>query len=129
MTTLRRTLALFVGAALLAGSVRAGSPSPAPDPMREIFTLNSKTAAERGKADAKKDYAAGTYRILVYGLRKKPGGEEKQLADKGIIVDAVAGCVVSEGLLAYANTYNSVMLPLLKKKFGERLLKETGYDR
>jgi len=42
----------------------------------------------------------------------------------GVTVTAIAGCVVSDGILGAEEGYNSTMKPLLNRKFGHDIFKE-----
>jgi hypothetical protein len=119
--------ALILLALLGCGFLHAAEPESR-NPSVDLFVLKKREAVKLGKADAAKDFAAGKYRVLVYGLRAEPTKGEKKLEKLGISLDAIAGCVVSEGILGYADGYNATMSPLLKKKFGADVLREAGLE-
>ena len=108
--------------------VRAGDPPPGKyllDGRKVFFMLPAKKASQLGSDMAEKDFAASLYRLLTYG---EPGPEfpsEKFLRKTcGIRSIAIAGCVVSEGLVAGTQAYNARMKELLVQRLGEDVFAE-----
>jgi hypothetical protein len=82
----------------------------------EFMNLSKRAAAAVARRQAETDFAAGRYRMLVYGLRGS--SDDKRLAKHGVEVKAIAGCIVSDGILEGARVYNEVMREKLKAKLG-----------
>ncbi len=80
--------------------------------------LDITTAAETARKQAETDFAAGTYRILVFGKRASNSEFDQRLEKAGVQVKAIAGCIVSEGILEGARVYNEIMREKLKAKLG-----------
>jgi hypothetical protein len=81
------------------------------------------SAKLRGRAAAERDVRAGRLEILIYGLPSASQVEYAQVFRKkyGVEVKVVAGCVVSEALVAYVAGYNEVSESLVKKRFGRQV--------
>ena len=73
-----------------------------------------------GHQEAVADLARGRLRVVGYGLpaRWRPEYREVLLRDAGIEYRAIAGCVVTDGILKYAATYNEVMEPRIRALHG-----------
>ncbi len=84
----------------------------------EFMNLDKKTAAATARKQAETDLAAGTYRILVFGLRMSNPPFDQRLKKAGVQVKAIAGCVVNDGILEGARVYNEIMREKLKAKLG-----------
>lgn len=84
------------------------------------------SASGRGHIVARFDVARGHYRVLHYGL-SPPGLPRyaRNLRERyGIEYLDVAGCVVSDSLVDYANGYNAVSMAAIKRKFGRDVFRE-----
>ena len=85
-----------------------------------------------GIRDAKRDLAKGTFAVETMGLRRSDSFERDEILRQrhGIETRVVAGCVVTEELVAHMEGYNSVMKPEIRRRFGqdvfERTLAEAG---
>ncbi len=100
---------------LVTTSLHAAEPKESfPDFMR----LSKVQAAKAARRQAEVDFAAGDYRILVYGLRSSDSTFDLRLAKEGVHVRAIAGCIVNDGILEGARIYNEVMREKLKAKLG-----------
>ena len=88
------------------------------------------SAKIRGQMVAHLDVARGHYEILVLGLPMAWRPEYGRLLREryGIEMRVVAGCVVSESLLAYTSGYNAVSERAVNLKFRRDVFKETALD-
>jgi len=88
------------------------------------------SARVRGQLVARFDLARGHYRILTLGLPTRWRPEYTSLLRQryGIEERMVAGCIVSESLLAYAAGYNAVSTEAANRKFGHDIFKEARTD-
>lgn len=90
-----------------------------------FYNLSKTEATEKAKAMALADFEQGRYRILIFGLRRTESPGEIQLKERyGVATTSIGGCVVSPGIVAAAEGYNSTMKPLLNSKFGRDIFKE-----
>ena len=69
------------------------------DDFPSFHPLNKQQAAATARKQAEADFAAGHYRMLVYGLRRQTSPFDQRLAKEGVEVKAIAGCIVSDGIL------------------------------
>jgi hypothetical protein len=88
------------------------------------------SARIRGQAAARFDLALGHYRILTLGLPTPWRPEWMRLLRQryGVEERMVAGCIVSESLLAYTDGYNRLSMGAANRKFGHDIFKETMAD-
>jgi hypothetical protein len=88
------------------------------------------SAYPRGMLMAWADHARGHYEIKTYGLPASWDGEFSRLAREryGVKVNHVAGCVVSENLVWYADGYNWVSESRLRARFGKDIFAECAAD-
>ena len=105
----------------LAASLHGAEPK---ENFPEFMNLDKKTAATSARKQAEADFAAGRYRTLVYGLRTSVSEQDKRLSTDGVEVKAIAGCIVSDGILEGARVYNEVMREKLKAKLGYDIFDE-----
>jgi len=101
------------------------------DDLPDFFNLSAHDAGIAASKQANADFAAGRYRLLVYGMR---GGSSVTIADKrlekqGIKVEAIAGCVVSPGILEGALVYNRIMSAKLKARLGRDIFDDKSETR
>jgi hypothetical protein len=85
------------------------------------------TAYPRGMLMACIDHARGQYEMKTYGYPFYPEREEyTRLLDEryGVKMHAVAGCVVSEDLVWFADGYNAASVPLLNARNGKDIFEE-----
>ena len=115
---MNRSLAtvILLAASLVAAEVK--------DDFPNFMNLDKKTAAATARQRADADFAAGKYRMLVYGLRRGNPATDRRLAEAGVELKAIAGCIVSEGILEGARVYNEVMREKLKAKLGRDIFDE-----
>lgn len=120
---------------LVAQEASKPTPEPAPSaPIAELpdfHALDGPQAREQATALAKRDLQNGVTRILVYGLRRGESAEERYLAEHyGVRTVAIAGCIVSDGILEGAKAYNEVvrahLLALHKKDIFEEARTKAG---
>ena len=87
--------------------------------------LSKEVASKKAQKMAETDFARNQYRIFVAGMRPPSSAYDDYLRKKyGILVTAIAGCVVSDGIMGALEGYNSTMKPLLNRKFGHDIFKE-----
>ena len=118
---------LALGAILiLAASLHAAEPK---ESFPEFMKLSKREAAATARRQAEADFAVGHYRMLVYGLRKPVAEFDQRLAKDGVEVRAIAGCIVSDGILEGARIYNEVMRGKLKAKLGRDVFSDKDEAR
>jgi hypothetical protein len=83
-----------------------------------------------GQAAAERDLAAGRLRLKGYGLPPPWYPEYVRLLREryGIEMEGVAGCVVTESLVAEVEGYNERMLREIHCRFGAEALKRVARD-
>jgi len=87
--------------------------------------LSKEDASKKAREMAESDFAKNIYRIFVVGRRPVENAYHEYLQERyGVTVTAIAGCVVSDGILGAEEGYNSTMKPLLNRKFGHDIFKE-----
>jgi hypothetical protein len=122
-----RTLLLLLAAMFTLGAARA---EECLDGYAMFSKLSREEASMKAAAMASTDFQNGTYRILVYGMRRQNSPYEVYLWKiYGVSAVPIAGCIVSEGILGAADGYNSTMKPLLNQKFGRDIFKEAEEAR
>lgn len=104
---------LLIALLILLPSLRAAEPK---DDFPNFMALEKAEAIKVARKQAETDFAAGRYRMLVYGLRGS--SDDKRLAKHGVEVKPIAGCIVNDGILEGARVYNEVMREKLKAKLG-----------
>lgn len=81
--------------------------------------LSKEEASKKARQMAETDFARNAYRILVVGKRPATNAYDDYLKEKyGVLVTPIAGCVISDGIIAAQKSYNSTVKPLLNRKFG-----------
>jgi hypothetical protein len=90
----------------------------------------SLSASIRGRTMAHFDTARGHYYILGYGLPVQWRSDYARLLREryGIEFRAVAGCTVSNGLVAYVDSYDRVSTTAANAKFGHDVFKECAQE-
>ena len=106
----------FIVIASLLLAVTAIQAAEPPDKFPNFALMDKDKAAAVARKQAEADFAAGHYRILVFGLRSTAG--DKGFAKDGVEVKVIAGCVVNDGILDGARIYNEIMREKLKAKLG-----------
>jgi hypothetical protein len=91
-----------------------------------IFSdLSKEDASKKAREMAETDFARNVYRIFVVGKRPAESAYDDYLKEKyGVLVTAISGCIVSDGIIGAQEGYNSTMKPLLNRKFGHDIFKE-----
>lgn len=81
-------------------------------------------AASKGRIAAREDIKAGLLVLRTYGFAAGARTTYAELLERklGVRMRAVAGCVVSEDLIAETAAYNAVMTAEIKRRFGPRAL-------
>ena len=108
-----KTLTAILSLALIVSALHGAEPQAK---FPDFAPLEKNKAAEVARKQAEADFAAGHYRILVFGLRST--ADDKRYAKDGVEVKPIAGCIVSDGILEGARIYNEVMREKLKAKLG-----------
>lgn len=85
---------------------------------------------ERGKAAAEINVRSGKLMILAYGLRSEGFRRFQQILQEryGIEVKPVAGCVVSEDLVEFADAFNHVTAEAARKNYGHDVVAEANRE-
>lgn len=109
---------------ILLPSLRAAEPK---DGFPNFMALQKAEAAKTARKQAETDFAAGRYRMLVYGLRGS--SDDKRLTKHGVEVKPIAGCIVNDGILEGARVYNEVMREKLKAKLGRDVFNDQDEAR
>jgi hypothetical protein len=96
------------------------------DGYRLFYDLSAKQARVEGQVFAKRDFVAGQFRQLVYGLRSSSEMPYERYLKKrySVAVYSIAGCIVSDGIVSAAEGYNVEMTRRLKAKFGKDVFAE-----
>jgi hypothetical protein len=84
----------------------------------------------RGDLAARIDVHQGSYQILAYGL---PTAERPEYAEclrrrYGVEFRAVAGCIVSPGLISYVEAYDRLASSAANRKFGHDIFEECAQE-
>ena len=121
--TARLIVVLAIASVLLMPIVRLYSPPLGallglPFNLDPLSVWSYGTAYQRGKADARKDIAAGVLAVETFGLGA--GGRHVQLVRErfGIDTRIVAGCGVNDEILGHAAGYNKVSEAEIDRRFG-----------
>jgi len=89
----------------------------------------SETASTRGTVVARFDIARDHYQLLGYGLFLPRAEYVRLLRERyGVGFKKVADCIVSESLVAYADSYNGEMTKALNRKYGRDVVTECARD-
>ncbi len=120
---------LFLVAAAAASTPPAQAGKP-PAPVRKAQAVQSE--AERGRAQARADYAQGKGAWHYWGYSNMPNGPDDPvrvredtefvalLVEKGIVpVNANPGCIPAPEFAEFVSGYNAVADGLLKQRLGE----------
>jgi hypothetical protein len=88
------------------------------------------SAPVRGQLTARFDVGRGHYRVLTFGLPPSWHPEYARLLREryGIEVKTVAGCVVSQALISYVDSYDEVSTAAAIRKFGHDIFKESAEE-
>ena len=111
---------------IVAASLHAAEPK---DEFPNFMALKKNEAVKVARKQAEDDFAAGRYRMLVYGLRKGISEQDRRLAKEGVEVKEISGCIVSDGILEGARVYNEVMREKLKAKLGRDVFNDKDEAR
>jgi hypothetical protein len=86
----------------------------------------SVTASARGELVARYDISRGYYEVQGYGLPDPWRPEYARLlqARYGVKFRTVALCIVSRTLVAYADSYDTVSIAAINRKFGHDVFEE-----
>jgi hypothetical protein len=88
------------------------------------------TASVRGRFAGRRDIAKGQYVLLGYGEPGPSRSDYVRLLHEryGVEFKAVAGCIVTESLVAYVDAYDNEVFAAANKKFGHDIFKETAEE-
>ncbi len=121
---------LALGLALLGLPVRGGELTRAQFSKPQLdsfgYPTNSGLALELGRSEARRDLTNGVLRLPMYGLPAPWSVEFDRILAVRYHVDrfGLAGCLVSDGLVAYANGYSEVSKRFIEERHGTNLWKE-----
>jgi hypothetical protein len=111
-----------VGASMSGG---AKPPGDSVDGYAVFGDLSKEDASKNAREMAETDFAQNVYRILVAGKPPATSAYDDYLLNKyGVRVTPIAGCLISDGIEGAIDGYNSIMKPLLNRKFGRDIFKE-----
>ncbi len=87
-------------------------------------------AGELGQADARRDLSNGVMMVKSAGLPGPSWDEYAHLLKERCNVELlpIAGCIVSDGLLAYLRGYNEVSRAAIQQKFGTDIFAELNKE-
>jgi hypothetical protein len=119
-------LLIVIGAGVRAApSIDAKSPGGPLDGYAVFGDLAKKDASKKASEMAKTDFAQNVYRIFVAGMPAGRIASEEYLTNKyGVRVTSIAGCLISDGIEGAIDGYNTIMKPLLNRKFGHDIFAE-----
>lgn len=88
------------------------------------------SASVRGRLAARRDVGHGNVKLLTYGLpvRWMPDYSGLLEGRYGVKVQPVAGCVVTDSLVAYVDAYDRVSTAAANRKFGHDIFAEASRD-
>jgi hypothetical protein len=121
---------LALGLALLGLPVRSDEMTRAQFSKQQLdsfgYPTNSGLASELGRSEARRDLTNGVVRLPMYGLPASWSGEFNRILEDKYHVGrfGLAGWLVSEGLVAYANGYSEVSRKFVEARYGTNLWKE-----
>jgi hypothetical protein len=84
------------------------------------YPTNAAQATELGRSDARRDLSNGVVRVPMYGLPVPSSGDYDRILKEKYQVGrlGLGGCMVSEGLVAYAEGYSEVGRKFIEQKHG-----------
>lgn len=127
------SLLLLLGSTVIGLTVLCGPPVRVTRAQFSKFELdsfgyptNSALAMELGRSEARRDLTNGVVKLPMYGLPAVWSGEfDRILAEKYHVSRfGLAGCLISESLVAYANGYSEVSRRFIEERHGTNLWKE-----
>jgi hypothetical protein len=95
-----------------------------------LHKAEEEAAALQGRADALKELAQGTLALETMGLPPRSRGAYMDLLKQrhGILLRAVAGCLVTSTITGHARGFNEVMMAEIQKRFGPDALANAERD-
>lgn len=124
------SLLLTLGLALVGLPVRSDEVTRAQFSKQQLdsfgYPTNSVLASELGRSEARRDLTSGVVQLPMYGLPATWSGEFNRILEEKYHVGrfGLGGCLVSEGLVAYANGYSEVSRRFIEERHGTNLWKE-----
>src|SRR5471032_2005246 len=113
-TTLSVLLAVFFATAVAATHADVKPQDNELDGSAIFSDLSKEGASKKAREMAETDFARNVYRVFVVGKRPAKSAYDDYLKEKyGVLTTAIAGCVVSDGIIGAQEGYNSTMKPLL----------------
>ncbi len=90
------------------------------------YPTNSVLAAELGRSEARRDLTNGVVRLPMYGLPATWSGEFNRILEEKYQIGrfGLGGCLVSDGLVAFADGYSEVSRRFIEERHGTNLWKE-----
>ena len=91
------------------------------------YPTNSTQAKELGRSEARQDLSNGVVRVPNYGLPLASSAEYDRILEGKYKIGrlGLGGCIVSQGLVAYADGYSEVSRLFIEQKYGTNIWKET----
>lgn len=96
----------------------------------EAMDSGAEFVGRDGKREAEADILRGVPKLLLYGKTRADIAERSALFKQrfGLTIDPLAGCLVSEPLVAFATAYNAVIQNYLAAKFGPTAFEEADRE-
>ena len=122
----------FVAAGLLAA--RAADRTEVGGAPSELdlfgYPTNVAKATELGRSDARHDLSNGVVRLPMYGLPGEWTAEYNHILETKHHIGrlGLGGCLVSAGLLAYADGYSGVSQTWIEQKFGTNIFNQANQE-
>lgn len=115
---------LLLAALLPLAACQTSAHRQSQQPYRAPSAKNSPFLHRDGTRDAERDFAAGSLAVKGYGLPPSAIETYILILKKRYHVgyDVLAGCIVDEPLVRYADSYNVAASRLLKNQFGYDVL-------
>jgi hypothetical protein len=96
---------------------------------KEDYFNGKQFVGRDGVKEAASDFSRGVPKLLGYGLRMEIPEQAEILKQRfGISEESLAGCIVSEPLVSFANAYNAEILRRVAKAFGPTAFNDAVRD-
>lgn len=123
-------LLLALGLTLVGLPVRCGEVTRAQFSKQQLdsfgYPTNSALAAELGRSEARRDLTNGVVRLPMCGLPATWSGEFNRILEEKYQIGrfGLGGCLVSDGLVAFADGYSEISRRFIEERHGTNLWKE-----
>lgn len=93
------------------------------DGYTEFDGLSQAAGLKKGRKLALEHFNQGDYQMLTFGLPGPETAEESAYKERlksryGVVISRAGDCVLSDGIIGGAKSYNATMTALLKERFG-----------